>query len=56
MVALAVVMAACDGDGSNLPDTLPAFPSTTVDGATTTTVDDTSTTDPGLKPLPPWTR
>jgi hypothetical protein len=47
VIAFAVVIAACDGDGSNLPDTLPAFPSTTVDGATTTTIDDSSTTEPG---------
>lgn len=46
-IACAIIMAACDGDGSNLPSSLPSLPSTTVDAATTTIVGDTSTTEPG---------
>lgn len=44
VIAVAVVITSCDGDGSNLPSSLPSLPTTTVDGATTITVDETSTT------------
>lgn len=47
LIALAIVVVACDGDGSNLPSSLPSLTLTTVDGAATTTVGETSTTEPG---------
>jgi hypothetical protein len=48
VLVIAVLGAACDGDGSNLPSSLPSLTSTTtVDGATTTTIDESSTTEPG---------
>ena len=47
VIAIALASVACDGDGSNLPSSLPSLPSTTVDNATTTTaVEDSSTTEP----------
>ncbi len=58
IIALAALIAACDGDGSNLPSSLPSLPSTTLDGTTTTEPGQETTTTMGeatTTTLPPET-